>query len=99
VRGEKTYERHRFRGDCASLEWTRDGQKLLVGTLSSREFADLWSMNAEAGEPVYIRVPTELISNMSLGPDGSSLLFSAGNPWPEYWLISGVGRAPTSSRR
>jgi serine/threonine protein kinase/Tol biopolymer transport system component len=99
LRDEKTYERHRFRGDCTSLAWSRDGRRLLVGALTSRAYADLWSMNAEAGEPVYIRVPTELIGNMSLGPDGSSLLFSAGNPWPEFWLISGVGKLPTSSRR
>jgi hypothetical protein len=54
-------------------------------------------MNADAGEPLYIRVPTELIGTLSLGPDGASLLFSAGNPWPEFWLISGIGRAPAAS--
>jgi Tol biopolymer transport system component len=99
VRGQTTYERHRLRGDCTSITWSRDGRKLLVAALTSRAYADLWSMNADGGEPLYIRVPTELIGNLSLGPDGSSLLFSAGNPWPEFWLISGIGREPTSLRR
>jgi serine/threonine-protein kinase len=97
LRDEKTYERHRFRGDCTSLAWSRDGRKLLVGALTSRAYADLWSMNADGGEPLYIRAPTELIGNLSLGPDGSSLLFSAGNPWPEFWLISGIGRRAAST--
>jgi Tol biopolymer transport system component len=95
VKDQETIDRQRlqFGGECTTIAWSRDGSKLLVGVLTSPyEPAQLWVMDADHGPPKLISVPTEMISSLSLGADGKTLLFSAGNPFPESWLVSGIGR-------
>jgi|SoiMethySBSTD1v2_1073268.scaffolds.fasta_scaffold03471_12 serine/threonine protein kinase/Tol biopolymer transport system component len=96
LRGQNVEERHRFPGggDCEAVAWSRDGSKLVVSILTSRDApTNLWALNAASGEPVRIAVPTEMITSLSLGVEGSPVLFSAGNPFPEYWLLSGIGQS------
>jgi hypothetical protein len=42
------------------------------------------------GDPVRLTVPTEAIFSLSLDPEDRQLLFSAGNPKPEFWMLSGI---------
>jgi Tol biopolymer transport system component len=92
LRGQVAEDRHRFPGgDCEAVAWSRDGSKLLASILTSRDApTNLWAVNAAGGKPVHIAVPTEMVTSLSLGVDNATLLFSAGNPFPEYWLLSGV---------
>jgi Tol biopolymer transport system component len=81
-----------LRDSCLAVAWSRDGQKLLVSTLKSPDPpVDLYVMDAGGGDPIHLIVPTEAINSISLGPGNRDLLFSAGNPAPEFWTLRGVG--------
>lgn len=48
-------------------------------------------MDAAAGEPVRVSLPTDAIDALSLGPGDRDLVFSAGNPKPTFWVLRGAG--------
>ena len=78
---------------CWAIGWSRDGQKLLVSTEKQFPPVGLWVIDAVAGDPIRMTVPVEVIRSMSLEPGNRELLFTAGNPAPEFWTLRGLGSA------
>ena len=90
--GGQIFERHTFDSECRAITWSHDGSKLLVSiAMPVTAPAQLWVLDALEGEPVRLKVPQESIRTLSLRPDDRELLFTAGNPWPEFWTLRGVG--------
>jgi hypothetical protein len=88
-------DRHRLDDSCWAVAWSRDGSTLLVSTvIRPGEPADLWAMDAVAGDPVRTVLQTDSINTLSMRPGDRDLVFAAGNPTPEFWILRGAGRAP-----
>jgi hypothetical protein len=84
---------------CWAIAWSRDGKKLLVSTEKQFPPVGLWIIDAVAGDPIRLTVPVEVIHSMSLRPGNRELLFSAGNPAPEFWTLRGISsvRGPNAA--
>ena len=52
--------------------------------------AELWVMDASVGDPVRLSVPQESVGTLALSPQDGELLFTAGNPRPHFWTLSGI---------
>jgi Tol biopolymer transport system component len=78
-------------GECTGMTWSRDGKKLIVASIPGPEPpVHLSIVDPAGGDPVRLTVPTEAIFSLSLDPEDRQLLFSAGNPKPEFWMLSGI---------
>ena len=51
---------------------------------------ELWVMDPVEGAPLPVTAGTESINSLSIAPGNRELLFSAGNPKPEFWTLSGI---------
>jgi len=47
-------------------------------------------MDASVGDPVRLSVPQESVGTLALSPQDGELLFTAGNPRPHFWTLSGI---------
>ncbi len=55
--------------------------------------SELWRISLEGGEPVHIDLPTNIPfkgRNLSVHPDGHQIVFSAGQPAAEVWVLDNV---------
>ena len=89
--GGQVVDRQRLDDSCWAVAWSRDGSKLLVSAhIRPEEPAHVWVMDAVAGDPVRTVVPTDSINTLSLRRGDRDLVFSAGNPAPEFWILRGI---------
>lgn len=77
------------------IVWTKDGHLLFVTTDSVG--TSLWRIAAGGGEPTKIPIDLQSYRAFRLHPDGKRLVFDAGNPSYEVWVIE--PRANTASAR
>ena len=83
-------DRRVFPGECEAVAFTRDGRSILMATLA-RGRADLWKIDRDAGEPVKLSLDADSVWDLALSPDGTELLYSSGNPRPDFVLLKGIG--------
>jgi Tol biopolymer transport system component len=83
---------HRFDGECEAVAWTRDGRTILAATLL-RTRAELWKLDVEGGDPMKLLLDADSIWDLSISPDGTELLYSAGNVRPNAVILRGIGGA------
>jgi Tol biopolymer transport system component len=86
----RVFDRHEFPGECEALTFTRDGRSLLMATLS-RNRADLWKIDPDQGEPMKLSLEADSIWDLAISPDGTELLYSSGNPRPDFVFLKGIG--------
>ena len=75
---------------CPTVRWVGEGPQFLVSLVPSATKGEIWLVNAETGERRLLPLETELVVDMALSPDGRRLLYSAGNPRPIVWMMSGI---------
>jgi Tol biopolymer transport system component len=82
-------DRHTFAGECEALAFTRDGRSILMATLA-RGRADLWKIDRDAGDPVKLSFDADSVWDLAISPAGTELLYSSGNPRPDFVLLKGL---------
>jgi hypothetical protein len=82
---------------CTTVRWVAEGPQFLVSLAPSRTKGEIWLANAATGERRLLPLATEAVVDMALSPDGRRLLYSAGNPRPIVWMMSGIDT--TDARR
>jgi Tol biopolymer transport system component len=82
-------DRHQFPGECEALAFTADGRSVLIATLS-RNRADLWRIDPDQGAPIKLSLEADSIWDLAISPDGTDLLYSSGNPRPDFVLLKGI---------
>ena len=75
---------------CLTVRWVGEGPQFLVSLAASPTRGEIWLVNAETGERRQLPLETESVVDMALSPDGRRLLYSAGNPRPIVWMMSGI---------
>ena len=90
--GDPPMERARFDQPCSGFAWSHDGRWLVFsvganGTLFDQ--SSLWTVDTGAGEPRPLRLTMEGIVQIRLHPNGREILFAAGTPHSEVWLLEG----------
>ena len=90
-------------GNRATLEWTPDGQSLLVFQHRPDEPGGVWRIPV-SGEAPSLLIPSEYFAEgeelrqlspswrpyqMRLSPDGSRIAYRAGENRGEYWMLTG----------
>ncbi len=78
--------------DCAgTVAWSPDGAHIIATCMTSRDRpVVLWMMQAESGEPTEVTIDVENITDLAIRPDGRAITFTAGNPAPAYYALSGI---------
>ena len=89
VRPDGQQRPHLVRGPVASVAWSSDGHRFLVSTLADPKRATVVVVDAESGVAAPLQVDAVPIVDLSLAPGDRELFFAAGNPFPEYWAVSG----------
>jgi dipeptidyl aminopeptidase/acylaminoacyl peptidase len=90
-RDGSTTDRHRIDGDClTAVAWSPDGQHLgATCMMSPYRPVTFWIVPVGSGAPIAQQVDTELVSDLSIRADGRALAFTAGNPPPRFYTLSG----------
>jgi WD40 repeat protein len=78
---------------CATVRWVAEGPQFLISLAPSPTKGEIWLANAETGERRLLPLETEAVVDMALSRDGRRLLYSAGNPRPIVWMVSGIDTA------
>jgi hypothetical protein len=78
---------------CPTVRWVGEGPFFLVSLVPSAIKGEIWLANAATGERRLLPVETEAVVDLSLSADGRRLLYSAGNPRPITWMMSGIDTA------
>jgi Tol biopolymer transport system component len=82
-------DRHVFPGECEALAFTPDGRSILIVALARRRAA-LWKIDRDAGAPVKLSFDADSVWDLAISPDGTELLYSSGNPRPDFVLLKGI---------
>jgi len=85
-------ERVRFDQPCSGAIWSADGRRLVFsvgahGTLMGP--STLWTIDVAAGKPRPLPLTMEQIFQIRFHPNGREILFTAGSPRTEDWLLEG----------
>ncbi len=75
---------------CPTARWVGEGPQFLVSLVPTPTKGELWLANADTGERLLLPLKTELVVDLALSPDRRRLLYSAGNPRPITWMVSGI---------
>ena len=75
---------------CPTVRWVSEGPFFLVSLIPSAIKGEIWLANAATGERRLLPLETEPVVDLSLSADGRRLLYSAGNPRPITWMMSGI---------
>ena len=75
---------------CPTVRWVGEGPQFLVSLVSSPTKGEIWLVNAETGERRQLPLETEPLVDLAVSPDRRRLLYSAGNPRPIVWMMSGI---------
>jgi len=71
--------------------WTPDDQEILfvktVGTEPTERTFELMALSVEGGEPRKLGPLMDHVHDLSLPPDGTSLVFTAGERKVEVWVM------------
>jgi len=51
---------------------------------------ELWRISQDGGEPVRTDLQTDIIGDLSVHPDGRQVVFSAGEPAAEVWVLENL---------
>jgi Tol biopolymer transport system component len=75
---------------CPGAAWIGDGPWFLASVKPSAETGALWLVNADSGERHRLTLQSDLVFFLSLNKTRTSLLFTAGNPPPITWKLTGI---------
>jgi dipeptidyl aminopeptidase/acylaminoacyl peptidase len=81
---------------CFGVRWVGEGPYFLVSLIRSPTRGEIWLANADTGERRLLPIETEPVVDLSLSADGQRLLYSAGNPRPITWMMSGIDTGDVS---
>jgi tRNA A-37 threonylcarbamoyl transferase component Bud32 len=87
--GGAARERLREDAPCGGPAWTPDGASLLFTKLTDdvNRRSTVQMMGAFSGEPRPLPLTMEQVVQMRVKPDGRALLFTAGYPREEHWIM------------
>jgi Tol biopolymer transport system component len=71
------------------LAWTPDGRHLIFGRVAQSERkTELWRISVEGGEPQKLGLAMDsMIEDLHVHPDGRRMVFVAGRPKGEVWVM------------
>ncbi len=76
----------------SAVAWSPDGRHLAASCMvSPSRPVTLWIMPTEPGPAVQFELDVETIWDLSIRADGRALAFTAGNPQPRFYTLSGIG--------
>lgn len=89
--GGAPMERVRFDQPCSGAAWSPDGGRLVfsVGAGGTLRQSTLWTVDVAAGEPRPLPLTMDQIFQIRIHPKGREILFTAGSPRGEDWLLEG----------
>ena len=79
-------------GRFTDLLWTPSGDALIVGT-EGRQGAQLWRVSAAGDAMTPISTAPDRVPGVTISPSGDSLLYAAGAPSEEIWMIDHATQA------
>ena len=81
-------------GRALLVGWSPDGRSLffLRQTAGPAPSPELWQVAQDGGEPVRIDLQTDMPLGLSVSvhPDGRQVVFSAGEPAYEVWVLENI---------
>jgi hypothetical protein len=76
---------------CSAVTWTHDSRSLLVACMPDIEQPiQIWFVPIESGESSMVELSVPRITDMSVNPNGHEITFTAGNPPPQFYTLSGI---------
>ena len=72
------------------LTWTPDGREILFAKSPKsveKPTVELWRISADGGEPRRLELAAEGLRGLRFHPDGQRIVFSAGQPKAEVWVM------------
>jgi Tol biopolymer transport system component len=79
-------------GECFGVAWARDAASVLAATFEGPG-QRLWRVDRASGAPARVAISSDAFWDLSFSPDGTELLFSAGNPRPNMVILKGFSAA------